>query len=566
MLVQVRIQNYALIDDIRLEFSKGLNVLTGETGAGKSILIDALRLCFGDRADSIPFKNPTQTCILETIVDFNALCAVLGDKNARAQFSEFLGDDDELLVFRREFSAPGKSRNTINGRLVNLSQVRSLASCLVDWHGQYDFQSIFQPSAQLEMLDRYAKTEKLLQEYHVFYEEYAELNKTKQALLDSIQNRDAQIDLLKFQTQEIERIQPQVGEDETLKSEWIRFSQAEKLNERLSELLEKLDEDELSVSSQISAAFKPLIDLEKIDAEFSKKREALESIQLSLEEWIRDTRDYKDSLSFDEKSARAAESRLNAIDILKRKYGGNLEAVCAFFENAKQKLELLEDSDLSLKELDNKIQTSFQKVKIAGAKISNQRTTAAEKFSKKIGAELDELGMKQARFSCQIISAEPGLSGLDAVQFILAPNAGLPAQALAKIASGGEASRVMLAIKKVAGDSDRISTLVFDEIDANIGGRLGSVVGQKLREIAANHQVLLITHLPQIAAFGERHLRVVKSTVAGKTKISYETLNGDGRVKELAQMMSGQEETAISVRHAKELLESAIPILRPSPR
>lgn len=557
MLVQVRIQNYALIDDIRLELSKGLNVLTGETGAGKSILIDALRLCFGDRADSIPFKNPSQPCVLETIVDFNALCEVLGERNARTQFGEFLGDDDELLVFRREFSALGKSRNTINGRLVNLSQVRSLAASLVDWHGQYDFQAIFQPAAQLEMLDRYAKTEKLLQEYGAVYEEYSALLKTKQELLDSIQNRDAQIDLLKFQVSEIERIEPKVGEDETLKSEWIRFSHAERLHERLSELLEKLDEDDASVASQISAAFKPLIDLEKIDPEFSKRREELESIQLNLEEWIRSARDYKDSLSFDEKAAREAESRLSALDVLKRKYGGNLEAVCAFFENAKQKLELLEDSDLSLKELDKKIQSALKKVKNAGEKITEQRTGAAQKFSKKICSELEELGMKQAKFSCEIKPSDPGFSGLDAVEFILAPNAGLPAQPLAKIASGGEASRVMLAIKKVAGDSDRISTLVFDEIDANIGGRLGSIVGQKLREIAANHQVLLITHLPQIAAYGEHHLRVAKANVGGKTKISYEVLSQESRVKELAQMMSGQEETAISVRHARELLEGA---------
>ncbi len=557
MLSQVRIQNYALIDDIRLEFSHGLNVLTGETGAGKSILIDALRLCFGDRADSIPFKNPAQACALETVIDFNAVRERLGEKNARSKFGEFLGDDDELLVFRREFSAPGKSRNTINGRMVNLSQVRALASSLLDWHGQYDFQAIFEPSAQLEMLDRYAKTENLLEEYRAVYADYAAHIKSQQELLDSIQNREAQIDLLKFQVQEIESIKLEPGEDAQLKSEWIRFSHAEKLHERMKELLEKLDDGDSSVSDQISAAFKPLIDLEKIDPEFTKKRETLESIQLELEEWIRNARDYQESLSFDEKAAREAESRLNSLDTLKRKYGGSLEAVCAFFENAKQKLELLEDSDLSLKELEKQVQSALKKVKAAGQQLSEQRAAAAQKFSKKICVELEELGMKLAKFNCRITAVEPCPSGIDHLEFDLAPNAGLPAQPLAKIASGGEASRVMLAIKKIAGDSDRISTLVFDEIDANIGGRMGSIVGQKLREIAANHQVLLITHLPQIAAYGERHLKVVKVTEGGKTKISYEVLDKGSRIKELAQMMSGQEETAIAVRHAKELLESA---------
>lgn len=557
MLSQVRIQNYALIDDIRLEFSRGLNVLTGETGAGKSILIDALRLCFGDRADSIPFKNPSQPCTLETVIDFNEVSKRIGEKIARAKFGEFLGDDDELLVFRREFSAPGKSRNSINGRLVNLSQVRALAVFLVDWHGQYDFQAIFEPAAQMEMLDRYAKTEKLIEDYRVVYAEYASHLKSRQELMDSIQNRDAQIDLLKFQVQEIERVKPVGGEDEQLKSDWIRFSHAEKLNEKIQDLLEKLDEGDSAVSSQISAAFKPLIDLEKIDAEFSKKREALESIQLELEEWIRDTRDYRDSLSFDEKAAREAESRLSSLDALKRKYGGNLEAVCSFFEAAKKKLELLEDSDLSLKEFEKQIQLSLKKVKQSGQKLSEQRMIAAQKFSKKIGAELEELGMKQAEFNCRMGVAEPHASGIDSLEFDLAPNVGIPPQPLARIASGGEASRVMLAIKKVAGDSDRISTLIFDEIDANIGGRLGSIVGQKLREIAQNHQVLLITHLPQIAAFGERHMKVVKSTKSGATKISYEVLDLESRVRELAQMMSGQEETAIAVRHARELLEGA---------
>ncbi len=557
MLSQVRIQNYALIDDIRLEFSEGLNVLTGETGAGKSILIDALRLCFGDRADSIPFKNPSLPCVLETVVNFHKVCQLFGDKNAHAQFGEFLGDDDEWLVFRREFSSAGKSRNTINGRIVNLSQVRSLSASLVDWHGQYDFQSIFQPSAQLEMLDRYAQTDKLLENYQLLYQEYAACLASKQELLDSIQNRDAQMDLLRFQVGEIEGVSPKQGEDDRLKTDWIRFSHAEKLHEKLRDLLEKLDEGEYTVSSQISAAFKPLIDLEKIDPVFLKKRQALESIQLELEEWIRDTRDYQDSLSFDEKAAREAESRLNALDVLKRKYGGNLEAVCVFFENAKLKLELLEDSDLSLKTLEKQTQLSLTQVNAAGKKLSDQRVAAAQKFSKKICLELEELGMKQAKFNCRMALVEPGSSGLDLLEFDLAPNVGLPPQPLARIASGGEASRVMLAIKKIAGDSDRISTLVFDEIDANIGGRLGSVVGQKLREIAKNHQVLLITHLPQIAAFGERHLKVVKMTVAGNTKISYEVLDKGSRIKELAQMMSGHEETGISIKHAKELLEAA---------
>ncbi len=558
MLVQVRIQNYALIDDIRIEFAAGLNVLTGETGAGKSILIDALRLCFGDRADSIPFKNPTQPCFLEAVVDCSAVRDLLGVRFFKEKFGDYLEEGDDLLVFRREFSAPGKSRNLINGRLANLSQIRELAAVLVDWHGQYDFQAIFQPAAQLEMLDRYAKTEKQIDAYKKVYGEYAGLLDSRQALTDSLQNREAQLDLLKFQVQEIERVKPRPGEDAELKSEWIRFSHAEKLHEKLRDLLDALDEGEESASTRISRAFKPLIDLEKIDAEFSKRREELESIQLQLEEWIAQAREYQDGLSFDEKSAREAESRLNALDILKRKYGGTIEAVCAFYESAKSKLALLEDSDLSFKELDKKIQASLKAVKAAGKELSEQRQSAAQKFSKKICAELEELGMKQAKFECRMTAlAEPGSAGLESLEFDLAPNAGLPAQPLARIASGGEASRVMLAIKKVAGDSDRISTLVFDEIDANIGGRLGSVVGQKLREIAENHQVLLITHLPQIAAFGAQHLKGVKQMAAGKTKISYEKLDAKGRVKELAQMMSGQEETAIALKHAQELLTGA---------
>ncbi len=555
MFVQVRIQNYALIDDIRIDFAAGLNVLTGETGAGKSILIDALRLCFGDRAESIPFKNPSQPCILEAVVDFVSVQKILGKKSAREKFGEFLEESDELLTFRREFSPLGKSKNSLNGRLINLSQTRDLATVLVDWHGQYDFQAIFQPLTQLEMLDRYAKLELLLGEYRALYDEYTALRQSHHELLDSIQNRDAQIDLLKFQVQEIERVKPYVGEDDQLKSEWIRFSHAEKLHERLSRLLESMDEGDASASIKISAAFKPLIELEKIDPEFSKRREELENIQLQLEEWIRVTRDYRDGLSFDEKSAREAEERLNALDGLKRKYGGSLDAVCGFQENAKQKLALLEDSDLNLKELEKKIQQSLKQVQAVSAKMTAQRISAAQQFSKKICVELEELGMKQAHFSCRISAREPGPSGCDVLEFDLAPNAGMPAQPLSKIASGGEASRVMLAIKKVAGDSDKIPTLVFDEIDANIGGRLGSIVGQKLREIAANHQVLLITHLPQIAAFGDRHLKVVKVTTSGKTKISYEILDKNSRVQELSQMMSGQGETDISLRHAKEMLE-----------
>lgn len=555
MLIQLSVQNFALIDSIQLEFSRGLNVLTGETGAGKSILLDALKLVLGERLAPDQKFTRTESARIEAVFQIEAAGGL--PENLR----EFLQDGDECLILRREISSEGRSKCYINRQFVNLSVLRDIGLWLIDFHGQHDQQNIFNEDTHLQLIDRLAglagAQAKLLDSYRESYEHYREILKKQKALRDQSENKQRQMDLLKYQIEEIEEVGPEENEEENLIQEKIRLAHAQKLFELSDSLLKELDEGDSTASASIQTSFRYLHPWIKIDESAAAFETEMEDIQVRLEELLRNIRDYRDSLSFDDDRLNELEQRVSAIERLKKKYGPALKDVLAFLETAKAEYDVLVNSDLYQQDLAKELKMVKPELEKRAALITELRTKAAKSLQRKVETELKDLSITHAEFKCELEKTDYTEKGAEKARFLFCPNPGQPLSPLVKVASGGEASRVLLALKRALAEVDETPTLVFDEIDANIGGRLGEVVGRKLREIADDRQVMLITHLPQIASFADRHYKVTKSVAAGSTEVKYLLLEGDARVQELAQMMSGDRESRISRDHAKEMIKTA---------
>lgn len=556
MLIQLSVQNFALIDRVELSFEKGLNVLTGETGAGKSILLDALRLVLGERLAGDQKSVGDKTAKIEAVFELPAKFI------APEIVAELLEDGDECLILKREISAEGRSKCYINHQFVNLSALKSLGDSLLDFHGQYDQQNIFKEETHLELIDRIAGLSSdagsdLIQRYREDYRSYKNILKQLKQLEDKAEGKQRQMDLLAYQIDEIEEVSPEIGEEEALLQEKIRLAHAQKLYELSDAALNDLDEDENSASSQIQASFRHFSQWVRIDESAQKLEGEIEDIQLRLEELIRDVRDYRDELSFDDEKLNELENRISALERLKKKYGPELKDVIAFLEKSKAEYDVLLNTDVYKKDLEKELQAVLPGLKKKAEEISKKRKKAAALLQKQVETELKDLSINQARFECELEQGDFNDRGVERARFLFCPNPGQPMSPLVKVASGGEASRVLLALKRALTDVDETPTLVFDEIDANIGGRLGEVVGRKLIEIGAERQILLITHLPQIASFANRHYKVSKSVQSGRTKVEYSLLEGEARIDELAQMMSGARESQISREHAEEMIKSA---------
>ncbi|MBP9864817.1 MAG: DNA repair protein RecN [Candidatus Omnitrophica bacterium] len=566
MLLELQIQNYALIDTLTLEFGAGLNVLTGETGAGKSILIEALRLALGERMDASQVRHPDKSCLIQAIF---TLEPEVRAKDIR--FNDFAPQQDDYLVFKREISAEGRSKSYINGQFINLTVLRDLGNLLINIHSQHDHQQILDSSQHGRMLDRMARAGtnrksfvKAEETYQGFYSRYRELADSRDRLARDQAQKERELDLLRFQVDEIGRVKPQKEEWISLSEEKIRLSHAEKLSALMAALLTELDEDELSASARIAKAFRSLGEWQRIDPAASEAVEKLTLAQEQLTELIRLIQDYRDNLSFDDGRLSELETRLDQLDRLLKKYGDiakphSLEPVIEFHRKAQERLDYLESSETLAADMTREIEGILPSLEKAAAELTKLRKETGEALSKSLIKELAELGIKQSRFSCDVCPADFGLTGRDTVEFRLSANPGQPLAPLGAVASGGEAARVMLALKKTLAHADDIPALIFDEIDANIGGRLGAVIGEKIAAISRHRQVLLITHLPQIASFADRHIKVVKKASAKgqTTTVDYQVLEGDARVRELAQMMSGEQETKISKSHAEEMLRTA---------
>ncbi|MBI4972136.1 MAG: DNA repair protein RecN [Candidatus Omnitrophica bacterium] len=552
MLVQLHIQNFALMDNLAIEFDPSLNVLTGETGAGKSILLDAIRFVLGERMDALKAGVSAKAFSVEAVFD-------PGKKIRKLDLlSTYFENDEEVLILRRETSLEGRSRAWANGRMVNISALKELGAFLIDIHGQYDHQLLLDQSQHLDLLDRFVGADDIGQKYEALFAEYSALLKHREELASLEAGREREIDILKFQIDEITQAKLK-NDDEVaeLEKERVRFANAEKLYESVSALTALLDEDDDSVTTLLGKARPRFNELLKFDDSMADLKKEFETVETSLAEIARSLQHYRDSLTFEPDRLRQIEARLDAIYLLKKKYGGSVEKILEFYAEARKKYDSIVNAEVYGRETEQKISRLLPKISALADELSEKRKKAAQSLKKTIERELKDLGIDHARFECQFDAIDFSPAGRDRVEFMISPNLGQPILPLRKIISAGEVSRVMLAMKKALAKVDPVETLIFDEIDANIGGRMGTVTGEKLKEIAGERQVLLITHLPQIASFADRHFKVTKVARQGKTSTEYQVIAGEARVKELAQMMSGKSESDISRKHAEEMLAQA---------
>lgn len=549
MLNQLSITNFGLIDKLEIDFTQGLNVLTGETGAGKSIIIGALRYLLGERISSSQIRNPKSACTIEAIYDLSGYPFSKMDL-----FSNFLEDTDNTFIVCRTYNADGRNKIRINGKSITVGQLKTLGTYLTDFHGPHDHQMLFSEEKHIEFLDRLSDTNSELADYISNYEQYHNLQADLKRLTSNVQNREREIDTLSFQINELEEVPLSLEEHDIYFAEQKRINNTEALFQHASTLNSILNNDEHSINNLLREAFSSMQAINKIDSTTDEMTNSLDLIQEQCDELTNNISCYCDNLSFDSARAQEVNDICDKYNGLKRKYGNSFEELLNYYTETKAKLNVLVDYEQNDEKLKEKINAAKSTCLKIAALISKKRKKQALSLKKTIEKELKELGIKQVEFECRVEECDLNENGCDKVTFFISPNAGERLKPLADIVSSGEAARVMLALKKALIEVDPVPVLIFDEIDAQIGGRLGTIIGEKLMEIAQKRQVLLITHLPQIASFADKHLKVVKSVVNGKTITELNELDQEGRINELAHMMSGDHQTEVSLQHAKDLL------------
>jgi DNA repair protein RecN (Recombination protein N) len=550
MLTTLRIKNLALVTDLTLELQPGCNVITGETGAGKSIIIGALNLVLGERADRTLIRSGEESCSVEAVFDVTKL---------RAPLKSFLDEnglepcEDHHLVLKRTFTAAGTNRQFVNGSPTTLAALATIGEWLVDMHGPYDHQSLLNPAKQLLILDAYGRLEKEREAFSELVRRRAVVENEKSALIVDEKTYAQQLDLLRFQVQEISTARLEPGEESEVTEEFNRASNSAKLLQLSQTALDGLSESDNSLLTQAGAIGRTLHELQRVDSGatnlpelHSQAIEVLRELQSSLSH-------YAEKISLDPARLAELEERLDLIHSLKRKYGSTIEDIIAFGDEAKKKLQSLESRDAELARLNAELQKLDAEISKAGQSLTTKRKKIIPQLAKAASKQLEDLGFKQSKLDVAISPAEISSSGLDAIEFQFAPNPGEPAKSLRAIASSGEMARVMLALKTVLAAEDEIPVLVFDEVDANVGGETAHAVGEKMKQIAARRQVLCITHLPQVAAPAAAHYVVTKQIKNGRTISEIQLLGKKERVTELARMLGGQSDAAR--KHAEALLK-----------
>lgn len=564
MLRELSIKNVAVIDTLTVPFVPGLNVLTGETGAGKSILIDALQLVLGARSSEDLLRSGTDEAVVEAALDPPADPACLAVLEAEGIAVE----PGEFFILRRHVFRDGKSKAYVGGRLTSAATLRALAECLVDIHGQHPGQPLLDPRRHREFVDAYAG---VLADAGVYRERFAAwqgLQRERAALLAAERERGRRTELLEFQRRELEGAQLEAGEEEALAAERTILANHERLFSTVEQAYVELEESEGAVLMRLGPLATRLRDASGIDTRLREILEALETAMVHLGEAARGLRDYRGRIEFDPQRLEQIEARLHEIGKLRRKYGGGGVAdLLAHLAGVRRDLEALGQSEARLQDVERALRTSVSDLLRRATELSAARTRAAQTLQAAVLAELGELGMAKAAFEVRVAAgpsdeAALGPHGLDAVEFLISPNPGEAVKPLHKIASGGELSRVMLAIRTILADADRTPTVIFDEVDAGIGGSMGEVVGRKLSAASRRHQVLCVTHLPQIACFGDQHLLVQKRSLADRTETTVRVLTPEDRPREVARMLGGSSRSATALDHANELLGAAARLKR----
>ncbi|MBI4825705.1 MAG: DNA repair protein RecN [Nitrospirae bacterium] len=558
MLRELRIKNLAIIEDATAEFGAGLNVLTGETGAGKSIIISALSLALGERATSTIIRSGEKEGTVQAFFDIKP-----GAFNR--SFETFLRDSgveaDEGIILTRNISSAGKSKAYINDSMINLQTLSDASSALIDIHGQFEHQSLLAAEKQLELLDLHGGLHKERQEVSDLYERMSGLRQKISALAQRDKERLQRIDMLQFQIKEIESAGVKPGEEEELEEETKILSSAVRLAELANRAYDSIYSLDSACITNLSSVINDLKEISVIDSRAGEALKSAEDAMPLLEEASYFLRDYKDGINFDPARLEEVQERLELIKRLKKKYGETLQDVIDKRESALIELEELQHSEEMLDSLKKELDDARQRLTEKAQELSKKRKAVAKKLEPKIIEELSKLSMPDTQFLISITqqqgddTSDGSSMGIDEIEFLISPNVGETLKPLSKIASGGELSRVMLALKGIMSDGDNIPVLVFDEIDAGIGGKAAETVGKRLKDLSSMHQVICITHLPQIASYADIHLKIEKKTEKGKTRVRINRVEKDARVEEIARMLSG-EISDVSLKHAKEMLKA----------
>ncbi len=548
LLTLLRIKNLALVEDLEWQLASGFTAITGETGAGKSIIIGALQLLLGERTDKSLIRTGAEQCTVEAVFEG-------GDLARLDSFLDHAGVEkcDGELLLKRSFSATGANRQFVNGSPTTLAILKQLGDELVDLHGPHDHQSLLSPDKQLALLDAFAHAEKTLGEFHQQYRGWQALLAEHASLSTAESAREQELELLRHQVSEIEAANLRADEEEEISAQYKRASNSRRLIELASGIATRLAEADDAIVTQLAETQRLFRELEKIDPAMESLASAHAASVTELSEIARSLADYSQRLDLDPAQLAALEDRVSLFETLKRKYGGTIADVIAFGERAAERMRKIQGRDAELERLTGAITAAELTLRKTGDALHKLRAKAAPKLSESIRQNLRDLGFRQSEFEARLTTSnEPRISGFETVELLFSPNPGEPMKPLRHIASSGEISRLMLAIKSALAAQDAIPLLVFDEIDANVGGEIANAVGAKMRSLADEHQVLCITHLPQVAAAATSHFVVTKEVAQGRTRSQLVEVKGKPRREEIARMLGGQSESAM--RHAASLL------------
>ena len=559
MLVELVVENYAVMERLRVRFHRGLNLLTGETGSGKSIVVDALGLLFGGRASADMVRSGAERARISGIFE------VPPSPELRALLEESgIASEDGEMLLEREILANGKSRAFAGSRPVTIGVLRDLAPHLGDIHGQHDQQRLFSADAQREMLDEFASNHDLLAQTTAAFRSWRACAGELEELERAGQERLRLADLWSFQRNEIEAAGVTAGEDAALESERRVLLNVAKLQEAAGAAYEALYEAPESALTAVRSAMRRLDDLCRIDPSLGPVRTSLQPVSIAIEEASHELRHYLGSLEADPGRLEEVETRLAGLEKLKRKYGQSIDEIMNFLDEVRRQLEVVETAGERRAELERQRGVLASAYESAASRLSASRQEAARKLEKRIETELASLAMARVVFRAVLEACAPSESGSESMKFLISTNPGEEPRALEKVASGGELSRIALALKtciavvprRARAGSAAPRTLVFDEVDAGIGGGAAETVGRRLKSLSANHQVLCVTHLAQIAGFGDHHYVVEKHESNGRTIAAIEELTGDARIREIGRMLSGQRLTPEALKHAEQLIQS----------
>lgn len=549
MLRWIRVENIAVIERLEVDFEPGLNLLTGETGAGKSILVDALGLVLGNRASTDLVRTGAETAVVEAGFEIDPLPDAL-----RARLDDAGIDPDPEIVIRREITRAGRGKVVVNGAGSSRALLVDIATFLVDIHGQGENLTLLRPDAGLELLDRFGGSGALREHVGTAFAAIQDIEDELARLARAAEDREAKRELREFELRELDSAELESGEDDELQNERKLLAHAARLETLSKRAYASLYDDEGSVLSRLKSVFSDVEELGSIDDYWKSYVAERDALTGQLDDLALALRDYTGGLDVSPGKLDKIESRLALLERLKKKYGGTLDAVLARREACRRALEDLSSSTEKLEALEAQLESSRKKYKTLAAELSKMRTNAAKRLERAVMQELPSLALENARFSMVMGTGEWRETGTDIVELLFSANPGEDPRPLMRVASGGELSRFMLALKSIAAKSEDAKVLVFDEVDAGIGGRVADAVGEKLEELAALHQVICVTHLPQIASFALTHYRIDKIERKGRIETRIERLDDKARVDEIARMLAGSVVTESAREHARQLV------------